>query len=135
MTRPGTRPRVVVADPDPALLERVRALLAAEFDVVATVVVPRTAFSIVASMHPDAVVLNLSLHSSSGLETAWRLSTLATPPQIVFLTAHEGNELVTPAEESGALGYVLIRHLASDLIPALRRALRGRRTFPVLSFL
>jgi DNA-binding NarL/FixJ family response regulator len=133
--RPVAKPRIVVVDPDPATLERMCGLLALEFDILAAVEAPRSAFAIIATSRPEVVILDLSLRSSTGLETAWRLSTLAKPPHVVFVTADEGRELVTAAEDAGALGYVLKRNLASDLIPALKRALRGRRMFPVLSLL
>ena len=46
---------------------------------------------------------------------------------MVFLTVHHEPEFLEAAWTAGALGYVRKSHLASDLIPAIRSALSGRR--------
>jgi len=45
---------------------------------------------------------------------------------IVFLTIHEGAELVEACLAEGALGFVLKSHMKTDLIPAINVALSGR---------
>jgi len=127
------RPRVVLADDNQAILECVSRLLAADFDVVATVSDGQAAFDRVVSLRPEAVVLDISMPRSSGLEVATRLSALTDPPRIVFLTVHEGSDFLAAAQEAGALGYVFKRKAVSDLIRVLKQALCSHRGFPGLS--
>ena len=127
------RPRVVLADDNQAILECVSQLLAADFDVVATVSDGQAAFDRVVSLRPDAVVLDISMPRSSGLEVAKRLSALTDPPRIVFLTVHEGSDYLAAAQEAGASGYVFKRNACSDLIRVLKQTLCGHRVFPELS--
>jgi DNA-binding NarL/FixJ family response regulator len=127
------RPRVLLADDNRVILETVRRLLVEEFDVVATVSDGQAAFDSVVALRPDVVVLDISMPLVNGLDVARRLSALAAPPRIVFLTVHEGREFLAAAEEAGASGYVLKHNAGSDLILALKRTLSGQRAFPELS--
>ena len=56
------RPRVVVADDNQAIRESVNRLLAADFEVVATVSDGQAAFEAVEMLQPEAVVLDISIH-------------------------------------------------------------------------
>jgi DNA-binding NarL/FixJ family response regulator len=47
--------------------------------------------------------------------------------KFVFLTVHGDEDYVRAALAAGAVGYVVKSRLASDLVPALREALAGRR--------
>ena len=127
------RPRVVLADDNQAILESVSQLLVSDFDVVATVSDGLAAFDAVVALRPEAVVLDISMPRSSGLEVARRLSALADPPRIVFMTVHEGGEFLAAAREAGASGYVFKRNAGSDLIRVLKQTLCGQRAFPELS--
>jgi CheY-like chemotaxis protein len=128
------RPRVVLADDNKAILECVRELLISDFDVVATVQDGRQAFDAVMALRPEAVVLDISMPCSSGLDVAKRLSALPDPPRIVFLTVHEGADFLAAAREAGASGYVVKRNAGRDLIHALKQTLCGRRAFPALNY-
>ena len=44
----------------------------------------------------------------------------------IFLTIHEDPDFLSEALSTGALGYVVKSHIASDLIPAIHEALAGR---------
>jgi DNA-binding NarL/FixJ family response regulator len=121
-----TRPRILIADDHPALLERVGALLAAEFEVVAAVGDGQAALDGAVILRPDAVVLDMSMPGLSGLQVADRLAALPVPPRIVFLSIHEDAAFVGAAQGAGASGYVLKRNIVTDLMPAIHQALAGR---------
>jgi len=127
------RPRVVLADDNQAILKSVSRLLVSDFDVVATVSDGQAAFETVVALRPQAIVLDISMRGSSGLEVAKRLSALTDPPQIVFLTVHESRDFVAAAREAGASGYVFKRNAGSDLVRVLNQTLSGRLVFPELS--
>ena len=63
----------------------------------------------------------------SGLEAAALIRRRGSQVPIVFLSVHEEAEFVLAAQRTGALGYVSKVRVASDLIPAIRAALDGRR--------
>jgi DNA-binding NarL/FixJ family response regulator len=44
----------------------------------------------------------------------------------VFLTVHDDPDYLRSARNAGALGYIVKRRLAADLVPAVREALAGR---------
>ena len=119
-----TRPRVLVADDHQAILDCVCHHLANEFEIIATVLDGQAAFDATLALKPDAVVLDISMPRMSGLEVAKRLSALPSPPRIVFLTVHDDPDFRSAAEVVGASGYVLKFDLPTNLVEALRHALR-----------
>jgi DNA-binding NarL/FixJ family response regulator len=124
------RPRVLLADDHASMLERAIRLVAGEFDVVSAVSNGRAALDAALLLQPDVVVFDISMPVMSGLEAATRLSESAHPPRIVFLTVHDDPAFVEAAREAGALAYVVKRHIATDLVPAIRLVLEGRTQFP-----
>jgi DNA-binding NarL/FixJ family response regulator len=125
-----TRARVLLADDHAAMLERVVSLVGAEFDVVGAVGDGQSVLDAVAVLQPDVVVLDISMPVMSGLAAAARLSESQRPPRIVFLTVHDDAAFVEAARGVGAMGYVAKRHIRTDLMPAIRRAIEGRTQFP-----
>jgi DNA-binding NarL/FixJ family response regulator len=83
-------------------------------------------------LRPEVVVLDLSLPKLSGMEVAKSLRRAPTPPAIVVLSMHISPEHVRQAQEQGVFGYVVKGTGVSDLANAIRRAVRGERTFPEL---
>ena len=123
----GGRPRVVLADDHREMLVRVTALLASEFTVVGAVGDGETLLDAEADLRPDVLVIDITMPGISGLEAAALVRRRGSQVPIVFLSVHEEPEFVVAARQAGALGYVSKVRLASDLIPAVRAALDGRR--------
>jgi len=63
----------------------------------------------------------------SGIEAAAQLKQRGSKTRVIFLTMHEEPEWVQAALATGALGYVIKRRLATDLRPAIREVMAGRR--------
>jgi len=125
-----SRPRIVIADDHSSMLERAIRIVADEFDVVGAASDGRAAFDAAVVLQPDVVVFDISMPVMSGLDAAARLSESSHPPRIVFLTVHDDPAFIVAAREVGALAYVVKRHIATDLVPAIRLALEGRTQFP-----
>ena len=119
--------RVLLADDHQPMLDRVAALVSDEFTVVAAVNDGGEAVSAAARLDPDVLVLDISMPGVNGFEAAVRVREGGSAAAVVFLTVHHEPEFLEAAWEAGALGYVRKSHLASDLIPAIRAALNGRR--------
>src|SRR6185312_12287578 len=98
------RPRVLVADDDAAIRNAVSRILAADFEVVATVSNGRQALDAVDTLDPDAVVLDVSMPGLNGFQTAEELQRTGSRTKIVFLTMHQDDELVAKAIRCGATG-------------------------------
>ena len=63
------RPRVLLADDHPGILESVRALLAGEFDVVGEVLDGATVLAEATQLGPDVVALDVSMPGGGGLQS------------------------------------------------------------------
>jgi DNA-binding NarL/FixJ family response regulator len=122
----GNRRRILLADDHPLVLERVTKLLQSAFDVVGVV---HNGFEMVEEamrLSPDVIVADISMPGLDGLAAARRLREMGAGATIIFLTIHDGPELVEACLADGALGFVLKSHMKTDLIPAINAALSGR---------
>jgi CheY-like chemotaxis protein len=117
------RPRVVVADDYAEMRAWIVSLLEFEFDVVATVADGRAAVDACAALHPDVVVLDITMPVLNGFQAADIIKDLPGAPSIVFLTAHAASEFARAAREVGASTLVPKVRMVADLVPAVRRAL------------
>ena len=130
MSEPTQKPRVLLVDDHPPLLQQVSRLIEKEFEVVATLSDGVTLLDMTASKNPDLIVLDISLPGDSGFRLAQRLREAGCKARLVFLTVHCDVDYAQAAFLSGACGYVMKGRLASDLVTALRVALGGRFVSP-----
>jgi DNA-binding NarL/FixJ family response regulator len=120
------RPRVLLADDYPALLEATTALLKAKFDVVGTATDGATLVSEALRLLPDVIVTDITMPVLSGIDAAHQLQESALSAKIVFLTIHSEEQFMKACLAEGALGYVLKSHMRAHLIPAIQAALVGQ---------
>jgi DNA-binding NarL/FixJ family response regulator len=86
-------------------------------------------------LHPDVIVLDITMPRLNGIEAARQLRRSHQSARLVFLTVHEDADYARAALDAGGLGYVIKTRLASDLLPAIRAALADRRfVSPTISF-
>jgi DNA-binding NarL/FixJ family response regulator len=119
------RPRVLLADDHPALLEATTALLKPQFDVVGTATNGAILVSEALRLCPDVIVADITMPVLSGIDAAHRLRESALSAKVVFLTIHSEEQFMNACMAAGALGYVLKSHMRAHLIPAIRAALIG----------
>jgi DNA-binding NarL/FixJ family response regulator len=128
--QPGTtlseRVRVLLVDDNEALLERAAAVLASGCVIAGTAKDGLSGLEAAEALHPEVIVLDISMPGISGLEVARRLRAGGSTAAVVFLTVHYEEELVQAARAAGGLGYVIKARLASDLMLAVREARAGR---------
>ena len=120
------RPRVLVADDYPSLLEATAALLKPQFDVVGSATDGATLVSEALRLLPDVIVTDITMPVLSGIDAAHQLQESAFSAKIVFLTVHSEAPFIKACVAEGALGYVLKSHMRAHLIPAIQAALVGR---------
>ena len=123
-----SKTRVLLADDNIQVLEYVRGFLSANCcEVVGAVTDGEAAISAVAQLHPDVVVLDISMPVLNGIDAAKRMLEANPTTRIVFLTVEKDKDTSRAALELGACGYVLKPRLATDLIPAIGLAKEGHR--------
>jgi CheY-like chemotaxis protein len=71
----GVRPRVLLADDNEAMLTRASSVLGEVCTVVGTVRDGRAAIDAAGALHPDVIVLDISMPIMTGLEVAVSLRT------------------------------------------------------------
>jgi DNA-binding NarL/FixJ family response regulator len=123
----SVRSRVLLADDHPAMLALTAAALASEYLVVGSVGDGRALLAEAERLHPDVIVLDITMPRLDGIQAAAQLLRSPHPARLVFLTVHEDADFARAALDAGGLGYVLKARLASDLLPAVRAALANRR--------
>ena len=117
--------RVLLADDSPSMLQAARRSLEPEFQIVGTVDSGQAVLEAVEQLHPDVLILDISMEPVDGLEAARRLTHTGSTAKIVFLTVHKDPEFVEEAFGAGAMGYVIKSRLGTDLLLAVREALIG----------
>ena len=121
------RARVLIADDHRAILARVAEMLDQDFCVIGAVTDGAQLLTAEAALHPDVLVVDISMPVMGGIEAAGRLRQRGSRVPVVCLTANAQPDLVEAAWEAGALGFVAKISMARDLVPAIRAALEGRR--------
>jgi DNA-binding NarL/FixJ family response regulator len=119
--------RVFLADDHPAILEKLADLLEGAYEIVGAAPDGRTAMNEVVRQCPDVLLIDIAMPIMNGIDAAANLIRMDTKTKIVFLTVHNDPDFVKAALATGAAGYVVKSHLATDLFPAIREALAGHR--------
>jgi DNA-binding NarL/FixJ family response regulator len=119
------KPRVLLADDHRVVAEGLRGLLEPHFEVVGVVSDGRELVASAKRLAPDVVVLDISMPSLNGIEAARQLRDANLRAKVVFLTMHREVAYATRAMEAGASGFVLKHSAPSELVTAIREALRG----------
>jgi len=84
-----------------------------------------TALRILRDGEIDAVFLDINMPGLDGLELAGILANFASPPQVVFVTAHDDRAVA--AFDLGAVDYLLKPLREERLAESVRRIVEGRR--------
>jgi len=125
-SEPVVRRRVIIADDSAMISEKVRLLLEPAFDVVAAVSDGIELLEAVPTFLPEIGVIDISMPRMSGIEAIRHLKSHGSEMVVIFLTVNEDPDFVQAAFESGATAYVLKPRMVIDLLPAIRRALKGQ---------
>jgi DNA-binding NarL/FixJ family response regulator len=119
--------RVILADTHHTMLEGIRGLLETMFDAVVMVADDTSLFDTAARLEADLIVADLSLPVSRDVNIVARLKGRFPKLKLIVLSVHDESIAVKEVMKAGAEGFVLKRTAATDLIPAVRAVLRGRK--------
>jgi len=117
--------RILVADDHEGIRRRVRSLLeAAGFEVCGEAANGLDAVIKAKELLPDLIVLNLSMPVMHGLDAIPEIAKLSPGVKIIVFTMAEAEELRQEVLRRGAHGFVTKSGPVSDLVDAVRKALR-----------
>ena len=77
---------------------------------------------------PDVVLMDLVMPGMDGVEATRKVKDVSPRTQIIILTSFHQDEYIFPALQAGAISYLLKDVKASELVEAIRRAVRGEAT-------
>jgi two-component system response regulator NreC len=119
--------RILIADDHGVLRAGLRVLLNAERDmqVVGEAAAGQETLRLASELHPDVVLLDLSMPDLSGIEVTRRLKATLPETRVLILTLHEDDRLLREAMQVGAAGYIIKRAVETELINAVRVVWRG----------
>jgi DNA-binding NarL/FixJ family response regulator len=120
------RMRILLADDHKIVLDGLKSLLEPEFELAGTVGDGRALVSAAEQLHPDVIVVDISMPLLNGIEAVRQIKKLDKQVKVVFLTMHPDVTYAIRAFEAGASGYVLKHSAASELLTAIREAIKGR---------
>ena len=119
-------PRIILADDHVLILDAIKNLLSAEFEVVGTFSDGRALLKGAPELKPDVVVLDINMPSMNGLNAGQRLKQVLPQVKLVYLTMNLDADMAAEAFRLGASAYVVKNSAATELIQAIRLALLGR---------
>jgi DNA-binding NarL/FixJ family response regulator len=113
--------RLLLVDDHAVVREGLRSLLGSDqrFEIVGEAADGVAAVSAAETLHPDVVVLDVSLPGLNGAQLARRLKENVPRVKTVALTVHEEGGYLRSLMDAGASGYVLKRSAASELVRAI----------------
>jgi DNA-binding NarL/FixJ family response regulator len=121
--------RIVLAEDHTILREGLKALLISQPDlqVVGEASDGREAVRCAEELHPDLMILDLSMPRFNGLEALKEIKRVSAATKVVVLTVHKTEDYVFTALQAGADGYVLKDSTSTELMIAIRSILNGER--------
>ena len=115
-----TRPRVLLVDDHPGIVEALGRVLAPECDVVGVIADGREAADAAARLQPAVIVVDMNLPHVDGLEVCRRIMRHNPRVKIIVITAMGDDTARDEALAAGASGFFL-KSAANDLVVAIRR--------------
>lgn len=121
------RTRILLADDHAVLRRGMKTLIEAEPDmeVVGEASDGSEVRPLVAKLKPDVVVMDLTMADMGGAEATRLLREMDPGCRVLVLTVHEDRNYLREVLEAGALGYMLKRSPAAEIIEAIRAIVKG----------
>ena len=121
--------RILIADDHEVVAEGLKQLIEAQADmqVVAIAGDGRDAVRQVGELEPDVVIMDLSMPELNGADATRVILEQNPERKVIVLSMYADHEYVRRALKSGALGYVVKRSAAKDVVEAIRAVQAGQR--------
>jgi len=121
----------LLVDDHMMLRQGVRVMLEAEGDItiVGEADTGRQAVEMTQKLHPDVVVMDISMPNLNGLEATRQITRKSPLSKVIILSAYNDDEYVQYSTEAGAVGYVVKHSDAKELSKAIREVRKGNAFF------
>lgn len=120
-----TKPRILLADDRPEVLDALRGILDELGDVVGTVTDGHMLVDAARQLEPDLILSDISMPGLNGLDATRVLRACVPQSRVIILTVHREPMYLSMALEAGAWGYLLKRSAVAELPQAVRHVLAG----------
>jgi DNA-binding NarL/FixJ family response regulator len=118
--------RVPLADDHAIVLEGLRHILEAEFEIVGEVADGRALVSAALMFRPEIIITAISLPLLNGIEAAREIRKINRKAKIIFLTMHADASYAVEALDAGGSAYILKSAAVGEILLAIREVLNGR---------
>ena len=78
-------------------------------------------------LQPDLILMDIGLPTLNGIEAARRVRELSPTSRILFVSENRSPDIAQEALGTGAGGYVVKSDARSELLPAVKAVLEGKR--------
>lgn len=78
-------------------------------------------------LQPDLILLDVGLPTLNGIEAARRIREVSPTSKILFVSENRSADVAEEALSTGAGGYVVKSDAESELLPAIKAILEGKR--------
>lgn len=121
--------RVLLADDHALVRAGIRALVqrVSGLEVVGEAENGREALRLAKSLHPNVVLMDISMPELNGLDAIARMLQYDPKIAVIVLSMHESREHVLRALQAGACGYVLKNAAVDELEKAIRTVASGQK--------
>ena len=119
--------RLVIADDHELIREGIKKIVrpCADLKIVGEAADLKQATALIAQVHPDLVILDLTMPDADGLDGLAELRHFFPALRIVILSMHPEERYALAALRAGALGYVSKARAAAELVDAVRHSATG----------
>lgn len=118
--------RILIADDHVLVLDALCAILEREYEIAGTAQNGREAVEKALLLKPDVVILDVSMPELNGIEAMRQIQNAGSAAKVILVTQQLESPYIRAAFDAGALGYVAKQSASSELLLAIRLALRGR---------
>ncbi len=120
------RPRVLLADDHLAVVEGMKRLLFAAYELLPPVGDGQVLVEVAERTVPDVIIADISMPRVNGIEAARQITRRGLKSKIIVQSMHTEPEWAIQALAAGASGYVLKQSAAEELRRAIEDVLRNK---------
>ncbi|WP_027578089.1 response regulator transcription factor [Bradyrhizobium sp. Ai1a-2] len=123
--------RILIADDHEVVRSGLRAIVETRSNWIVTAEAPdgEQAIALALETRPDVIIADYSMPLVNGLEVSRRVKALRLRSEVLILTMHENEEILTETLLSGIRGFLLKSDARKHLISAIEALLDGRPYF------
>jgi len=121
-------PTLLVADDDPVLCRTISALVAADFDVVATAADAGEAIALAERYTPDVALVDVQMPGGGGLRATQEIAARAPGTAVVILSGDDEHSAVVELLGAGAVSYLRKGGSVGELLQRLHASIDAHAT-------